>query len=57
MRESSDSRFCIVGAGMPVEKTANLSLRTSLDKLVTEEDSEVTRSRQLLEVNAWRRAC
>ena len=38
---------------LAVEKTANLSLRKTLDKLVPEEDSEFTRSRQLLDVNTW----
>ena len=53
---SKNSRNFVLSA-LAVEKTANLSLRTTLDKLAAEEDSEFTRSRQLLDVNTWRRAC
>ena len=42
---------CVVLSALAVEKTANSSLRTILDKLVAEEDSEFTRSRQLLDVH------
>ena len=41
----------IVLMALAVEKTANLLLRTTLDKLVAEEDSEFTRFKQLLDVN------
>ena len=44
-------------SALAVEKTANLSLRMTLDKLVAEEASEFVRFRQLLDVNTWRRAC
>ena len=46
-------------SALAVGKTENLSLRTTLDKLVAEEDSEFARFmiRQLLDVNTWRRAC
>ena len=42
---------CVVLSALAVEKTANSSLRTMLDKLVAEEDSEFTCSRQLLDVH------
>ena len=44
-------------SALAFDKTANLSLRTTLDKLVAEEDSEFTWSRQLLDVNTWPHVC